>query len=473
MGGVLAADMAKVDYAALLTRVAEASAQYLEGIGDRPVNARDGVGDVRERLGGALPGAGEDPADVVERLIALAPAATMASAGPRYFGFVVGGALPAALAAEMLTVALDQNAAMAVMSPLAAVTEEIAAGWLVDLLGLPASASVGFVTGGQAANTTCLAVARHHVLAAHGWDVETRGLSGAPPVHTVVGAHRHATIDAALRPIGLGAPTAVVEADGEGRMRPEALEAVLRALTGPVIVCAQAGNVNSGAFDPFPEIAALARAHGAWLHIDGAFGLWAQASPSRRHLTNGVAAADSWAVDGHKWLNVPYDCGYAITAHPDSHRETYASTAGYYIRGGVEQPRDGMDWVPEASRRARGIATWAALRSLGRNGVAELVERCCGHAARFAELVAAKPGVAVLNEVVLNQVVVRFGDSDDHTRAVLAAVQQDGTCWAGGSTWHGQAVMRWSVSNWSTTADDIARSAEAVLAAHRRLWPHS
>ncbi|HKT01622.1 MAG TPA: pyridoxal-dependent decarboxylase, partial [Rugosimonospora sp.] len=318
---------------------------------------------------------------------------------------------------------------------------------------------------------TCLTVARHHVLAARGWDVAARGLPGAPPLHTVVGAQRHATVDAALRAIGLGAPSIVVDADGEGRMRPQELARVLRGLAGPVIVCAQAGNVNSGAFDPLPEIAALTRTHGAWLHVDGAFGLWAQAAPDRRHLTEGVAAADSWAVDGHKWLNVPYDCGYAITAHPDSHRDAYASTASYYVRGGgPQQSRDGMDWVPEASRRARGIATWAALRSLGRQGVAELVERCCTHAARFAGLVAAQPGVAVLNEVVLNQVLVRFGDSDDHTRAVLAAVQREGTCWAGGSTWHGQAVMRWSASNWSTTAADVTRSAEAILATHHRLW---
>jgi glutamate/tyrosine decarboxylase-like PLP-dependent enzyme len=460
--------MAKVDYTALLGRVAEASAAYLEGIGDRPVNARDGVGTLRDRLGGALPATGEDPVAVLDGLVELAATGTVATTGPRYFGFVVGGVLPAALAAEQFAVALDQNAAMAVLSPLAAVTEEAAAGWLVDLLGLPATAPVGFVTGGQAANTTCLTVARHHVLAAHGWDVETKGLLGAPRVHTVVGAQRHATIDAALRAIGLGAPSKVVAADDQGRMRPDELARVLDGLSGPVIVCAQAGNVNTGAFDPFPEIAALTRAHDGWLHVDGAFGLWAQAAPARRHLTEGVAAADSWAVDGHKWLNVPYDCGYAITAHPASHRDSFSSTAGYYVQGGVDEPRDGMDWVPEASRRARGIATWAALRSLGRDGVADLVERCCAHATRFASLVSEEPGVAVLNDVVLNQVLVRFGDSDAHTRAVLDAVQREGTCWAGGSTWRGQAVMRWSVSNWSTTTEDVIRSAEAIRAAHRR-----
>ncbi len=463
--------MTKADYAGLLAQVAQAATRYLEGIGDRPVRTSDEPDTVRERLGGALPTTGTEPAEVVARLIAAAPTATVATAGPRYFGFVTGGTLPAALAAETLAVALDQNAAMAVMSPLAAVTEEVAAGWLVELLGLPSGAAVGFVTGGQAANTTCLTVARHHVLAAHGWDVESRGLPGAPPVFTVVGAQRHATVDAALRAVGLGAPGAVVEADDQGRMRPEALAAVLAGRSGPIVVCAQAGNVNSGAFDPFPQIVTLARAHGAWLHVDGAFGLWAQAAPGRRHLTEGVAGADSWAVDGHKWLNVPYDCGYAVTAHPNSHRATYASTAGYYVQSGAGQPRDGMAWVPEASRRARGIATWAALLSLGRDGVAELVERCCAHATRFAELVGAEPGVAVCNDVVLNQVLVRFGDSDEHTRAVITAIQQDGTCWAGGSTWHGQAVLRWSVSNWSTGAQDIARSAGAVLAAHRRTSP--
>jgi glutamate/tyrosine decarboxylase-like PLP-dependent enzyme len=331
------------------------------------------------------------------------------------------------------------------------------------------------------------------VLAAHGWDVEARGLQGAPRVTSVVGAEGHATIGVALRALGLGAPTIVVDADDQGRMRPDALAAALGGLAvgpdtagaagtpgtaaaagtpgtpgaaRPVIVCAQAGNVNTGAFDPFPAIVEMAHRHGAWVHVDGAFGLWAAASPRRRPLTAGVAGADSWSVDGHKWLNVPYDSAYAVTAHPAAHRAAHASTAGYYVPGAGD--RDGMDWAPEASRRARGIATWAALRSLGRDGVADLVERCCAHARRLAERVAGEPGVAVLGDVVLNQVLLRFGDDDERTRAVIAELQRDGTCWAGGSVWRGRAVMRWSVSNWRTTAADIDRSADALIAAHRR-----
>jgi len=457
------------DVEPLLRSVADASARYLASVGDRPVRSDATVADVRRALDRPLPDDGEDVGPLIDQLAGLGASATVATAGPRYFGFVVGGTLPAALAAELLTVAWDENAAMAVMSPLGSATEEIAGRWIVDALGLPASSSIGFVTGGQSANTTGLAVARHHVLERQGWDVEGRGLNGAPPVHVVVGAERHATVDAALRVLGLGAPTVVVDADGQGRMRADAFEAAVRDLDGPLIVCAQAGNVVSGAFDPFPAIVGRTHERGGWVHVDGAFGAWAAASPAHRHLTEGMSGADSWAVDGHKMLNVPYDCGYALTAHPASHRAACASGASYYVLGGDDAPRDPIDWVLDASRRARGVATYAALRSLGRTGLAELVDRCCAHARRVAAAVADEPGVEVLNDVVLNQVVLRFDDDDAHTRAVIAGVQQEGTCWLGGATWHGDAVMRWSVSNWSTTAADIDRSVAAVLAVHRGL----
>jgi glutamate/tyrosine decarboxylase-like PLP-dependent enzyme len=451
----------------LLTQVAEASRRYLHSLGDRPVRAELNVAEVREAIDIHLADDGDEATDVLGDLIRLGEMATVATAGPRYFGFVTGGALPAAVAAEVLAVAWDQNAALAVLSPLAAVTEEIAGGWIKSLLGLPATASIGFVTGGHAANITCLATARHHVLAARDWDVETRGLRDSPPVHCIVGADRHTTVDAAFRSIGLGTPDVIIDTDEHGRMRAGSLVEALRSCDGPAILCLQAGNVVTGAFDDFEELVALAHAAGAWVHVDGAFGGWAAASPAYRHLTTGMAGADSWAVDGHKLLNVPYDCGYAITAHPESHLRTCASTASYLDIGGADEPRDGMAWVFELSRRARGVATYAALRSLGRRGVATLVERCTGNAQTFATLVCAEPGIEVLNDVVFNQVAVRFGDSDEQTHAVISAVQAEGTCWAGGASWHGKAVMRWSVSNWSTTPGDIDRSAQAVINAHR------
>jgi glutamate/tyrosine decarboxylase-like PLP-dependent enzyme len=452
----------------LLDTVADASAAYLSGLGDRTVRAETTVAELRSHLDGPLADTGDDALELVRELAVLGQEATVATAGPRYFGFVVGGTLPAALGAELLSVAWDQNGAMAVLSPLASVIEEVAGRWIIDLLGLAPSASIGFVTGGQGANTTCLAVARHHVLAEAGWDVERSGLRNAPEVALVVGEQRHATIDQALRTVGFGEPTVVVEADGQGRMRADELARVAASIHGPAIVCLQAGNVVTGAFDPFDEIIPIARALGAWVHVDGAFGGWAAASPPYRHLTAGMDGADSWAIDGHKTLNVPYDCGYAITAHAESHRITCSSMASYYVLDGDDAPRDGMSWTLDASRRARGVATYAALRSLGRSGLADLVDRCCTNARRFAELVAAEDGIEVLNDVVLNQVVVRFGDDDDHTKAVIRAIQDEGTCWAGGADWAGRAVMRWSVSNWATTPEDIERSAAAVIAMHRR-----
>jgi glutamate/tyrosine decarboxylase-like PLP-dependent enzyme len=452
-----------------LEAAAASATQFLRGLASRPVPATAGAGELAARLGGPLPDGPSDPAEVVAQLAKLADDGLVASAGPRYFGFVVGGSLPAALAADWLTSAWDQNAGLFVLGPAAATVEDVAAGWLLELLGLPPTATTGFVTGGLGANFSGLAAARNAVLAGAGWDVERDGLIGAPPVEVVVGAERHVTIDIALRYLGLGSGRLrVVPADGQGRMDPAALPGVLAECEGPTIVCAQAGNVNTGAFDPLAEIIAAAHAHRAWVHVDGAFGLWAAASPARRHLVAGVAEADSVATDAHKWLNVPYDSGLVFVARPEAHRAAFAKTAAYFVPG-REGERDADAFTPEASRRARGFPVWAALRSLGRSGVAELVERCCGHARRFAELLGPAEGVEILNEVVLNQVLVRFpdpgGDSDGRTREVIRRVQEDGTLWLGGTTWHDMAAMRISVSNWSTTDDDVDRSAAAILAA--------
>jgi glutamate/tyrosine decarboxylase-like PLP-dependent enzyme len=448
---------------AVLRKASELATAWLEGLPERHVGARAEPAGLRA----PLPGRGEDPVAVIETLAAAAEPGLVASAGPRYFGFVTGGALPAALAADWLTSAWDQNAALHVMSPAAAVAEQTVAGWVCDLLGLPDGAGVGFVSGAQMANATALAAARNAVLARAGWDVEERGLIGAPPIRIVTGAESHATVDNALRLLGLGRGTALrVACDEQGRMRAGELARLLAAGSGPAIVCAQAGNVNTGAFDPFEEIVTACREAGAWCHVDGAFGLWAAAAPERAHLTAGAAAADSWAVDAHKWLNVPYDSALAIVADPTSLNAAMALTASYLTTAGASE-RNGADWAPEASRRARVFPLYAALRQLGRAGLAELVERDCVLAGRIATRLAREPGVAVLNDVVLNQVLVRFGDDDAATDAVIAGVQRDGTCWLGGTAWHGVAAMRISVSGWRTTAEDADRSAEAIAAAWR------
>jgi glutamate/tyrosine decarboxylase-like PLP-dependent enzyme len=452
-----------------LEAAAASATRFLRGLADRPVAATAAAEELRARLGGPMPEGPSDPAEVVAELAKLADDGLVASAGPRYFGFVVGGSLPAALAADWLAAAWDQNAGLYVLGPAAATVEDVAAGWLLELLGLPATASTGFVTGGLGANFAALAAARHAVLAAAGWDVERDGLAGGPPVEVVVGAERHVSVDVALRYLGLGSGRVrVVPADGQGRMDPAALPEVLAACQGPTIVCAQSGNVNTGAFDPLTEIVPVAHDHGAWVHVDGAFGLWAGASPAHRHLVAGVEGADSWATDAHKWLNVPYDSGLVFVARPEAHLAAFAKVAAYLTPAqGAERDPDGF--VPEASRRARGFAVWAALRSLGRSGVAELVERCCALAGRFADALGAADRVEVLNEVVLNQVLVRFpdpgGDGDARTREVIRRLQAGGTLWLGGTTWHDLAAMRISVSNWSTTEGDVDRSVAAILAA--------
>jgi glutamate/tyrosine decarboxylase-like PLP-dependent enzyme len=464
--------MHTLERTAALDRVHGLSREFLLGVGERRVGARASFQELVGSLGGPLPDAGEDPVKTVEALAAAVEPGLVATAGPRYFGFVIGGSLPAALGADWLTSAWDQNAGMFATSPAAAAAEAVVAEWVKDLAGLPRDAEVGLVTGCQMANFTGLLAARRALLLRAGWDVEEDGLHGAPPLHVVIGEEAHATILSALRLLGLGTRRAIrVAADDQGRMRPDALREALRRLEGPILVCAQAGNVNTGAFDPFEEIAEIVRAKGAWLHVDGAFGLWAAAAPGRRHLTRGLERADSWATDAHKWLNVPYDSGLAIVRHRGVLGPALRKSATYLIRS--EAARDNHDFSPESSRRARGFALWAGLRSLGRQGVAEMVEHGCRNATRLAERLRAG-GVRVLNEVVLNQVLVRFeapgrtnGDADALTRAVTARVQQDGVCWASGTHWHGMDALRLSVSNWSTQPADIDHSADAIVAAFR------
>jgi glutamate/tyrosine decarboxylase-like PLP-dependent enzyme len=455
----------------LLADAAARAADHRDQVVERAVFPTDVDLDTLRKGLATLPDGPTPPAAVVRELADTVEPALVATTGPRYFGFVVGGALDAATAAEVLATGWDQPAFNPTTSPGAALVEEIAGDWLKDLLGLPSTASSGFVTGGQAANTVSLAAARHHVLAAAGWDVERRGLAGGPAVRVVAGAERHVTIDRTLRLLGFG--TEVVEAvaaDDQGAIDVADLARVLAAgPTGPqapTIVCLQAGNVNSGAFDDLAAAIPVAHGHDAWVHVDGAFGLWAAASPATRHLTAGLEDADSWAVDGHKWLNVPYDSGYAFCAYPDAHAAAMSFTAAYLTGHGEAGPRAPSDYVPESSRRARGFATWAALRELGRTGVADLVDRCCALARRFADRLGAIDGVTVANEVVLNQVLVGFGD-DERTDQVVERVQRSGTCWMGATTWHGTRLMRISVSNWTTTTDDVDRSVDAIVAALR------
>jgi glutamate/tyrosine decarboxylase-like PLP-dependent enzyme len=454
------------DRTAGLRAAAQHAEAFLATLDERPVAARADAAAIRDALGGPLPDHGEDPAAVVDALAAGAEPGLVASAGPRHFGFVIGGALPAALAADWLVSAWDQCAAFHSLSPAAAAIEEIAAVWLLALLGLPESASVGFVTGGQGANTTCLAAARHAVFERAGWNVERDGLIGAPQVRVVCGEQAHATIYTSLRLLGLGEQTAItVPADAQGRMDPDALGKALAANDGPAIVCAQAGNVATGAFDAFGPVADVCAQHGAWLHVDGAFGLWAAASPRMRHLTAGLERADSWAVDAHKWLNVPYDGAMAIVADPDAHLAAMR-LAGPYLVADPGQ-RDNTNYVPESSRRARAVPVYAAIRSLGRAGIAEMVDRNCGQARRMAKQLSAIPSAEVLNDVVLNQVLVRLPGGDEANRAAVAAIQRDGTCWLGGTTWNGEYVLRVSFSNWATTDEDVDRSAAAIAAAVR------
>ena len=443
---------------------------YLEGLADRPVHSTASLAELRATLGGPLPEVSADSREVIAALATAAEPGVLPSSSGRFFGFVVGGATPAAVAADWLTSVWDQNAGLYVLGPAASVVEEVAGAWLAELFGLPKQVSVGFVTGAQLANTTGLAAARYEMLRRAGWDTEVAGLCGAPRLRIIAGQGRHGTIDRALRFLGLGTASIVeVEMDAQGRMQVAALRRALEQGEGPAIVCAQVGNVNTGAVDPVGEICALAHGHGAWVHVDGAFGMWAAASPRLRHLVAGVERADSWATDAHKWLNVPYDSGLVFCAHPEAHRAAMGVRASYLMHSAGGE-RDALDYNPEHSRRARGFAVYAAIRALGRCGIAEMVERCCAMARRFAEQLAAADGVEVLNEVVLNQVLVRLhapgGNDDGHTDRVLERLQHDGTCWMSGTRWKGQAAVRISVSNWSTSADDVDRSVAALLRAH-------
>jgi glutamate/tyrosine decarboxylase-like PLP-dependent enzyme len=449
----------------LLTNAATRAADHREQVTERSVFPSDVDLDALRSSLGSMDDRSTPAAVVISELADAVEPALVSTTGPRYFGFVVGGALDAPTAADILTSGWDQPAFNAVTSPAAAVVEDIAGSWLRELLGLPSSASFGFVTGGQGANTVGLAAARHQVLAQAGWDVEQHGLLGGPPVRVVANGERHATIDRALRLLGLGAGALEpVATDSQGAIDVADLAHVLGRASGPTVVCLQAGNVNSGAFDDFVAASAVAHDHGAWVHIDGAFGLWAAANPATRHLTAGIETADSWATDGHKWLNVPYDCGYAFCAHPDAHVAAMSYTAAYLTgqdQGGLRAP---ADYVLESSRRARGFATWAALRQLGRTGVAELIERCCALARRFAEQLSAIEHVTIANDVVLNQVLVGFGD-DERTEWIIERIQRSGECWMGATTWRGQRLMRISVSSWRTTEADVDRSVAAVVAA--------
>jgi glutamate/tyrosine decarboxylase-like PLP-dependent enzyme len=439
----------------LLTDFLDRAIRYIDGRDDRRVAPSDEAIERLALLDESLPEHPTDPRIVLQMLDEIGSPATVVSAGGRYFGFVTGGVLPAALAANLMAGVWDQNGGYRVQSPVAAKAEDVCLKWLREALGLPADAGGGFVTGATMANFAALAAARSAVLRKAGWNVEEDGLFGAPPIRVVVGDEVHASLLKALSLLGLGRERVErVPVDGQGRMRADALPD----LSGTTIVCIQAGNVNTGAFDPAREVCAAARDAGAWTHVDGAFGLWAAASPRLAHLAAGVAEADSWATDAHKWLNAPYDSGIVFVREAEHLRAAMTVGAAYLIAGDEREP---SHYTPDMSRRARGVEIWAALRSLGRTGLADLIERSCRHAARFAEGLRAA-GYEILNEVVLNQVLVSFGH-DETTRRVIAAIQSDGTCWLGGTVWQGRAAMRISVSSWATTEDDVERSLDAII----------
>ena len=443
---------------AALRQAYDHAVRWLASLSDRPVPARASVDEIVRALGVDLPDGPSTPADVVDLLATACEPGLTAFPSGRFYGFVVGGTEPAALAADWLVSAWDQNCVMRAASPAYSAVEDIAAAWLLDLLGLPSDSSVGFTTGATMANFTCLAAGRDAVLRRAGWNAARDGLTGGPPVHVIAGEARHMAIDLALRYLGLGRPD-LVKADDQGRIEPGALRHALAADgQSPTIVILQAGDIHSGAFDPFVESIRAARDADAWVHVDGAFGLWAAASPHCAHLTAGCAEADSWATDAHKTLNVPYDCGLAIVRDPSALRAAMGERGNYLIQ---HEHGDPIDKVPELSRRGRAFPVWAALRSLGRSGVADLVDRLCRHATEFATGIAGIDGATVLNDVAFTQVCAEFG-SDERTDRVLARLLDDGTAWISGSTWHGRRVMRISVSNWSTTDDDVRRTLDAI-----------
>jgi glutamate/tyrosine decarboxylase-like PLP-dependent enzyme len=445
----------------LLSRTADLAEEYLDGLGERRVGALRTYEETLAALDEPFPAEGAEPEAVIEQLAATVGPATVASAGPRFFGFVIGGSLPAALAADWLVSGWDQNVYTRTTSPAGAAVDAVAERWVLESLGLPSSAAVGFPTGATAANLVGVLAARNRLLAKIGWDVEADGLAGSPRLRILVGEEVHPSLLIALRMAGLGPARAErIPANDQGAMRADLLADELANDDGPTLVCAQAGNVNSGALDPLGEIAAAVRERGAcWLHVDGAFGLWAAAAPSLRHLVAGVERADSWSVDAHKWLNVPYDTALAIVADPAAARAALGASASYLP---VAEDREPGELVPEMSRRSRAVPVYAALRSLGRSGLATLVERCCAHARRLAAAMEDLEGAELLNEVVLNQVLVRFRDDDETTRAVIDEVIRGGEAWLGGTVWRGRAAARVSFSNWSTTDADVDRLAAAL-----------
>jgi len=458
----------------LLARVAQLAADYLDRLPERPVGVGMKPAELAARLAADLPEAGQDALGILERQVAAIDPGIIASAGPRYFGHVIGGAHPAALALDWMTATWDQNAVLYATAPANAVVEEIVGKWLVDLFRLSAGGraiSVGFVSGCQMAHVTALLAARHAVFARLGWDVERRGLIGAPEIRIYVGAEAHGTVATALQYIGLGRDHAVViPSDDQGRMQVDALGTALAASSTPAIICAQAGGVNTGAFDDIAAIADLATAHQAWLHVDGAFGLWAAVAPERRHLVRGIERADSWTTDAHKWLNVPHDSGIVLTAHPGAHKAAMSVPGEGYLARSDDGRREPYQWVPEMSRRARAFAIQAALLAFGRQGLAEMIERCCRLTRRMHDQLAGLEGVAILNDVVLNQLLfavrppMTMDDdaADAFVDSVAAAIQAEGTCWLGATTWRGRRALRFSVSNYSTSDADIDLSAAAI-----------
>ena len=447
------------DYRGALASAHNLAVEWIASVPERPVAPSKNVDEMVAAFGAPLLDGPTDPVTVVEELAALAEPGLMAMPSGRFFGWVIGGTLPASLGADWLVSSWDQNAGMRYATPAMAAIEQVAGSWLLDLLGLPARSDVGFTTGATMANWTGLAAARGYVLDKAGWDVNARGLQGAPKVTVLAGAERHTSVDLALRYLGFGAPT-VVAADAQGRMVVDALRVALADVDGPLILCLQAGNLHSGASDPMREAIALAHEHGAWVHVDGAFGLWAAVSPALRDQLDGLETADSWATDAHKTLNVPYDCGVSIVAKPNVVRAAVGTNTAYLIRdaAGASEP---YDLVPELSRRARGVPVWAALRQLGRSGVIDLVDGLVANAKALAAGLSALPGVSVINDVVFTQVCLTFG-SDEHTRAVTQRLIAEGAVWMSGSHWQGHDILRISVSNWSTDADDVAFSIAAV-----------
>lgn len=455
----------------VLHQIADYAATYREGVATRPHRPDDSAEASLARFEMPMPESGVPLDQLISELIALSEPGLASITGPRFFGWVMGATEPAGMAADWLTSAWGQNTGNSLATPAAAAVEDVTGRWLLDLLDLPRGSSVGFATGATVANFTCLAAARGEVLRRVGWDADAQGLFGAPPIQVVLGEEAHSTVFSALKYLGLGTERVIrVASDAQGRMRAGAFAEAMKLLSGPIIVIAQAGHINSGAFDPFDEIAPIVRAKNAWLHVDGAFGLWARATGDLKHLTHGIELADSWGTDGHKWLQTPHDCGYAIVRDREAHRRAMLIAASYLPEGDVRHP---ADYVPELSRRARGFATWAMIRSLGRAGVADMVSRHCALARRFAQKLAAETDIEIMNEVVLNQVAVRLGSdledarADALTQRTIARIQREGECFVGGALWRGKQIVRISVIGAPTSEADVDRSAEAIISAWR------